>query len=128
MPTKKNPKHPLLEEIDRLLAQRKISFNSAVREYHGWCVENNKCDDDSESEAKRWEENFKKYRSRFDGSPKAKPLRELSEFLQFLKGEVLIQSQPLLDLVNDDPICEEMKKLSPKIREQIIAEKENSEP
>lgn len=128
MPTKKNPKHPLLEEIDSLLDKSGKSFNSAVREYHGWCVENNKCDDDSESEAKRLEEKFKKYRSRINGSPKAKPLRELSEFLQFLKGEVLIQSQPLLDLVNDDPICEEMKKLSPKIREQIIVEEENSEP
>lgn len=128
MTTKTTPKHPLLEEIDRLLAQRKISFNSAVREYHGWCVENNKCDDDSESKAKQLEEKFKKYRSRINDSPKAKPLRELSEFLQFLKGEVLIQSQPLLDLVKDDPIGEEMKKLSSKIREQIIVEEENSEP
>lgn len=128
MPTKKNPKHPLLEEIDRLLVQRKISFNSAVREYHGWCADNDKCDDDSESEAKRWEENFKKYRSRIGNSQKSKSYRELSEFLQFLKGEILVQPQPLLNLVKDDPIGEEMKKLSSKIREQIIAEKENSEP
>lgn len=73
MPTKKNPKHPLLEEIDSLLDKSGKSFNSAVREYHGWCVENNKFDDDSESEAKRLEEKFKKYRSRINGSPKAKP-------------------------------------------------------
>lgn len=128
MPTEKSSKSPLLEEIDRLLAQRKISFNSAVREYHGWCVENNKCDDDSEREAKRWEGKFKKYRSRVGGSPKFKAHRELSEFLQFLKGEILVQPQPLLNLVKDDPIGEEMKKLSSKIREQIIAEEENSEP
>lgn len=128
MTTKTTPKHPLLEEIDRLLAQRKISFNSAVREYHGWCVENNKCDDDSECEAKRWEGKFKKYRSRVGGSPKFKAHRELSEFLQFLKGEILVQPQPLLNLVKDDPIGEEMKKLSSKIREQIIVEEENSEP
>ena len=128
MTAKKKNKHPLLEEIDGLLAQRKISFKSAVREYHGWCIDNDKCDDDSENEAKRWEENFKKYRSRIGNNPKYKAHRELSEFLQFLKGAILIQPQPLLNLVENDPICEEMKKLSSKIREQIIAEKENSEP
>lgn len=128
MPTEKSFKSHLLEEIDRLLAQKKVSFNSAIREYHGWCADNDKCDDDSESEAKRWEENFKKYRSRVGSSPRAKPYRELSEFLQYLKGEVFVQPQPLLHLVQDDPIGEEMKKLSARIREQIIAEEENSEP
>ncbi len=127
MPTKTTPKHPLLEEIDRLLAQRKVSFNRVIREYHGWCADNDKCDDDSESEAGKWEENFKKYRSRI-GNPKAKPYRELSEFLQYLKGEVFVQPQPILHLVQDDPIGEEMKKLSARIREQIIAEEENSDP
>ena len=128
MPTEKSSKSPLLEEIKSLLNKSGKSFNSAVREYHGWCADNGQCNDDSKAEAKRWEENFKKYRSRIGKSPKTKSYRELSEFLQFLKGKVLVQPQPLLNLVKDDPICEEMKKLSSKIREQIIAEVENSEP
>ncbi len=128
MPTKKNSKHPLRKEIEKLLAQSGKSFDSKVREYHGWCVDNHKCEDDSKSESKRWIDKFKKYRSRIKNDPSSKPYRELSEFLQYLKGEVFVQPQPILHLVQDDPIGEEMKKLSARIREQIIAEEEDSEP
>jgi len=128
MPTEKSSKPHLLEKIDNLLAKNEKSFSSAVREYHGWCADHGECDDDSESEAKKWVEKFKKYRSRLGDDPKSQPYLELSKFLQYLKGESPVQPQPLLDLVQDDPIGEEMKRLSARIREQIIAEGKNSEP
>ncbi len=127
MTAKENPAFSLLKEIDSLLDKSGKSFGSAVREYHGWCVENNRCDDDSKSETDRWVEKFKKYRSRIGKEAKGKPYSELSKFLNFLKKDILVQPQPLLNLVKGDPICEEMKKLSSKIREQILAEKEDSE-
>ncbi len=128
MPTEKSSNHPLLREIDSLLAKNEKSFGSAVREYHGWCADHGECENDSQKEAKKWVEKFKKYRSRLGDDPKSLPYLELSKFLQYLKDECPVQPQPLLDLVQDDPIGEEMKRLSAKIREQIIAEEENSEP
>lgn len=118
---------PLLEEIDRLLAENGKSFSSAVREYHGWRVDHDKYNDDSESESRRWVEKFKKYRARLGNDPESQPYRELSGFLRFLKDEFPVQPQPLLNLVQDDPICEEMKRLSAKIREQVVRE-EDSRP
>lgn len=119
--------HPLLEEIDSLLAQSGKSFGSAVREYHGWCADHDKCDNDSESESRRWVEKFKKYRARLGNDPESQPYRELSNLRQYLKNEFPVQTQPLLNLVQDDPICEEMKRLSAKIREQVVRE-EDSRP
>ncbi len=127
MPTRKDTENSLLKEIDRRLAKSGKSFGSAIREYHGWSNDHGECNDDSESEARRWVEKFKKYRSRLGDDPESQSYRELSKFLQYLKDESPIQPQPLLDLVQNDPICEEMKRLSATIREQVIRE-EDSRP
>lgn len=128
MTTDKKPKHWLIAEIDSILGKRGKSFDSAVRDFHSYCCDNQLCEDDSIDESNRWVEKFKKYRLRIDQNKKAKPYRELEKFRDYLKEENKISPQPLLHLVENDPICNIMKKLSTKIRTQIESEKENSEP
>lgn len=127
MATDKKSKHPLLAEIDGILEKNGMPFDSAVKDFHAHCFSNGECDDGSKNEDRKWIEKFKKYRLRI-GSPKAKPYRELEKLRDYLKDEVKISTQPLLRLVDNDPICKVMEKLSPKIRERIKFEEDYSEP
>lgn len=127
MATDKKSKHPLLAEIDDILEKKGQPFDSAVKDFHSHCVSKDECEDESKSEDRKWIEKFKKYRLRI-GSPKAKPYRELEKLRDYLKGEIKISPQPLLRLVEGDPICDLMEKLSPKIRERIEFESDHSEP
>lgn len=130
MATDKKSNHPLLAEINDILEKKGQPFDSAVKDFHSHCFSKDECEDESKSEDRKWIEKFKKYRLRIGStkSPKAKPYRELEKLRDYLKDEVKISPQPLLRLVDDDPICDLMEKLSPKIRERIEFERDHSEP
>lgn len=105
----------IVEEIHTILKSQGKAFNSAVREFYGSQMDSGKLKDGDDTED-RFVEKFKKYRQR-SSSSKAK--RELSEFLEFLRGEIRIRPAPLLHLVEKSPAEKYLVKLSKEIFEQV---------
>lgn len=118
--SKKQPEHPLVQKIDVLLKKQGKKFSSAVRDFHGHCVDKKIHDaEEGTKDEKSWLSNFKKYRSRISEKSQDCPYRMLQELLHYLEGNIPIAPQPLLNLVENDPICEAMKKASKKIYQEI---------
>ena len=118
--SKKQPKHPLVQKIDALLKKQGKKFSSAVRDFHGHCVDKKIHDtEEGTKDEKSWLSNFKKYRSRISEKSQDRPYRMLQELLYYLEGNTLIAPQPLLNLVDNDPICQAMENASKAIFQKI---------
>lgn len=131
--SKKQPEHPLVQKIDALLKKQGITFNNAVKKYHGYCVDHNLYDAIDEpktlnrkineqrkySDEEKWVEKFKKFRTRIHTKKENLAYQHLKNFYEYLLGQGIVHPQPLLNLVENDPICEAMKKASKKIYQEI---------
>ena len=129
--SKKQPKHPLVQKIDALLKKQGITFNNAVEKYHGYCVNHNLYDaihDTSSrksngqkkySDEEKWVEKFKKFRTRIHTKKENLAYQWLKKLYEYLLGQDIVHPQPLLNLVENDPICQAMKKASKAIFQKI---------
>ncbi len=102
--------------MDAVCQKLGISFESAVRDYYVQVKDPNGI----ENKESTFCETFKKYRQRA-GASQGKPVCELQKLRDFLLRKETFYPQPLLDLVQGDPICERAKKISNTIWKQVKA-------
>lgn len=122
-----------MQKIDVLLKKQGITFNNAVKKYHGYCVDHNLYDAIDEpktlnrkineqrkySDEEKWVEKFKKFRTRIHTKKENLAYQWLKKLYEYLLGQDIVHPQPLLNLVENDPICQAMKKASKAIFQQI---------
>lgn len=110
----RNPQHSVVAELDAICRKQGISFESAVRDYYVQIQDPNGIENKESSFC----ETFKKYRQRA-GASLGKPVCELQKLRDFLLRKETFYPQPLLDLVQGDPVCERAKEIFGAIWEQV---------